>query len=83
MQPTVGRIVYYNLKDKQGNVQVRPAIVVRVWNDTMLNLQVFTDGSNDTEYGNNIVWKTSVMQGEGVGQWDWMPYQKEQAAKKE
>lgn len=49
----VGRIVNYVLPDGRSAGQVRPAIVVRVWNDVSsdliaqgyCNLQVFTDGT--------------------------------------
>lgn len=51
-----------------------PMIVVKVWEGNMVNGQVFLDG-NDT------FWTTSVEQGEGVGKWDWMPFQKDQQAR--
>ncbi len=65
MQPTVGRIVHYVLPQGDANAgQVRPAIIVRVWSPTNVQLQQFTDGSNDNPptvrrlpvrdaYGNN------------------------------
>lgn len=55
---------------------VFPMIVVRVWNEekVSVNGQVFLDG-NDT------FWATSVHQGEGGHEWDWMPYQKDQQAR--
>lgn len=43
VKPTVGRIVNFTL----ANGEVRPAIIVRVWNDTCINVRVFLDGSND------------------------------------
>ncbi len=65
---------------------VRPAIVVRTWGDTpesAINVQVLADGSNDVglEYlvtnkrdpEAGPVWLTSILQGEGVGQWRWPP----------
>jgi len=58
---------------------------VHVWEGgASLQLQVLTDGSNDREHtscSENIVWKTSVCQGDGVGEWDWMPFQKDQQAR--
>lgn len=88
-RPSVGRIVLYRLKDKRGDIVIRPAIVVRVWerqDDEMplVQLQVFTDGSNDGVGGpDGIVWKTSVHYDEAgaEGTWSWMPYQLGQAAK--
>lgn len=43
MKPTLGRIVHY----RAANGTVRPAIIVQVWNDTCVDLQVFTDGQRD------------------------------------
>ena len=67
---TEGRIVHYVLS----NGEHRPAIVVRDWSNSTLgsypdgtvNLQVFTDGSNDkgAVHGNvseqGLLWATSV-----------------------
>ncbi|MDB5042150.1 MAG: hypothetical protein JWN27_2876 [Candidatus Eremiobacteraeota bacterium] len=43
--PTAGRIVHFVL----GDGQVRPAMIVRVWSATLVQLQVFLDGTNDTQ----------------------------------
>jgi hypothetical protein len=86
MKPTVGRIVEYVLKDRYGELQVRPAIIVRVWSDECVQLQVFTDGTNDgPEYASGIFWATSVLRCEEKNErtWDWMEYQKGQAKKTE
>lgn len=48
-----------------------PTLVIKVWENNMINGQVFLDG-NDT------LWVTSVNQGPEAGQWDWMPFQKDQ-----
>lgn len=60
---TEGRIVHFVTAAGEH----RPAIVVRVWRDLQerypgySNLQVFTDGSNDGDWGRpNVVWETSV-----------------------
>lgn len=56
---TEGRIVHFVAP----NGQHRPAIVVRVWDKIAgyVQLQVFTDGSNDGEWGKpGVVWETSV-----------------------
>lgn len=63
---TEGRMVHYVL----ANGEHRPAVVVRVWHATgacagYVNLQVFTDGSNDNDAdaainGASVVWCTSV-----------------------
>jgi hypothetical protein len=55
------------------------AMIVAVWGDqpdSCVNLQVFLDGS-DTH------WATSRKCGEREGDYQWMPYQKGQAAKTE
>lgn len=90
--PTVGRLVHY----KMPNGEIRPANVVSVINEDMVNLQVITDGINDVEMfrkdggvgdmimtARGLLHRTSVVRGEGVGEWDWMPYQKGQAKKTE
>jgi hypothetical protein len=83
MKPTVGRIVSYHLadhdsdaiksnfsKDAEGNWYgnpVLPAVIVRVWSDTCVNLKVLTDGPVDG-------WKTSVNiadENNKEGFWSW------------
>ena len=48
-----------------------PTLVVKVWENNLLNGQVFLDG-------NDSLWITSAAQGGETGQWDWMPFQKDQ-----
>lgn len=74
---TEGRIVHYVLEDGSHAGDHRPAIVVRVWDHEKgtINLQVFTDGSNDGEqYKSGIAWKTSRLYSEGKepGTWHWI-----------
>lgn len=66
------------LEDDGATPVLRPALVVRQWSETCLNLQVFLDGSNDDHHGalpcqlernDHVVWCTSVAKGDGVGQW--------------
>lgn len=45
-KPTVGRIVNFVMGDGE---TIRPAIVVRVWSDTCINLRAFLDGTNDSQ----------------------------------
>jgi hypothetical protein len=62
MNPQIGQIVNYVLKGGKSEGEIRPAIVVRKWSETCVQLQVFTDCSNDgPEYTPNVVWKTSVL----------------------
>ena len=70
MKPTIGRIVIYKLYEgfepclKNGGETELPAVIVRVWSDTCVNLKVLTDGVHDE-------WVTSVVQGEGPRSWNW------------
>lgn len=71
-----GKIVHYKIDDNT----VRPAIVVSD-NIGSLQLQVFLDGRNDVHFNkfsekeldNGVAWRTSVIQGDGVDQWQWPP----------
>lgn len=65
MIPSIGRTVHYVLNSGPSRGEHRPAIIVRVWDkiptdDSLVQLQVFTDGENDGE--ENTVWRTSVHQ---------------------
>lgn len=56
-----------------------PAMIVAVWGDqpdSCVNLKVFLDGTDEH-------WSTSRTVGEREGDYQWMPYQKGQAAKAE
>ncbi len=56
----IGDIVHYVLPDGQH----RPAIVVKIWNPTCVNMIVFADGLNDGGFGYSPAfseWKTSVL----------------------
>lgn len=57
---------------------VCPGIVVRVWNEDCINIQVLLDG-------NDVLWATwcNVSDEPTPGRYHWMPYQKGQAAKAE
>jgi hypothetical protein len=60
-QISIGSIVNYVLPDDSKHPgEIRPAIVVRVWSDTCVNLQVFADGDNDYPYATSPLWVTSV-----------------------
>jgi hypothetical protein len=77
MKATVGRTVHYVLPDGTNRGDHRPAVVVRVWDQSAasIQLQVFTDGSNDgAHYAMGVAWKTSVHQDEEKkepGTWHW------------
>lgn len=69
MKPTIGRIVLFNtdpekaFQDHNG-ATVLPAMIVRVWSDTCVNLKVINDGDAD-------LWVTSVTLGDGPRSWSW------------
>lgn len=85
---TEGRIVHFVMP----NGEHRPAIVVRVWDigsvcDGYVNLQVFTDGSNDARpvsggestgfndaVQSGILWRTSICYSESKepNTWHWI-----------
>lgn len=79
MKPSVGRIVHYVTSAFDGTVgdaagEHRPAIVVKRGQGGWLNLQVFTDGSNERTEKANIMWVGSVTQDEEEkrpGTWHW------------
>lgn len=52
--PSVGRIVVVGVDPTRNNgSDLAPAVIVRVWNDTMVNVKVFNDSPE-------CQWKTSV-----------------------
>lgn len=73
-KPSVGRIVHY--VNKKGIH--RPAIIVEVWSDEVVNLQVFTDMRNDGEL-QPVLWATSVPYSSNMNlalAWHWPEYVK-------
>ena len=61
--PTVGRVVHYHCEDTG---QINPAIITRVWSPETVNLQIFADSAG-------MVFRSSVVQGDEKGQWQWPP----------
>lgn len=85
---TVGRIVHYVMPQGHHRAgEIRPAIIVRVWQQLdhpsvpgMANLQIFLDGANDaagdcTADWPSTMWKGSVLHSEAPnpGTWHWPP----------
>lgn len=69
IMPVDGEMVFYTLGSEWNNPgEVRPALVVRVWSEEVVNLLVFLDGANDKFIGpdgwqsvpGHVLWKTSV-----------------------
>lgn len=84
MDSSPGPIVLYRIGGPDDAPELRPALVVRCWSPTCLNLQVLFDGLNDRyhadrppgflcasdeEAARGIGWRTSVLEGDGVGCW--------------
>lgn len=75
----VGDEILVYLGDTQGGEpQWRPGVVVRAWNPTCVNAQVFVDGGNDRQLLEAyhvtpapicVWWATSITEGTAVGQW--------------
>lgn len=71
-KPSVGRIVLFepgenDLAAKSNCLQdgeILPAVIVRVYGDTCVNLRVLTDGPD-------VLWRTSVTFGTGPYTWCW------------
>lgn len=53
-KPSIGRIVHVIAdRAKNNGSDVAAAVITRVWNDTMINVKVLTDGDKD-------YWQTSI-----------------------
>ena len=78
--PSPGRIVLYRLNDydrvvlkeagadnPNNGADEAPAMIVRVFSDTCINLRVFVDGREP-------LWVTSKTPGDDEGQWRWPPF---------
>ena len=74
-KPTVGRVVHYHHTKDGTTVTTLAAIVVKVFSDTCVNLQVLNDGYTD-DLGGNVALRTSVTQAGEYGApygWSWPP----------
>jgi hypothetical protein len=84
-QVRAGDLVAYVLPSGHSTGQTRPALVVRVWGTLApaqtppVNLQVFTDGTNDFSHSQpgaltGLIWATSVPYDQAEqrpGTWHW------------
>jgi hypothetical protein len=70
--PTVGRIVLFKMSDER----TFPAIITQVTPETgRIELQIFGTVHEPIRYG--------VAEGENIGEWSWMPFQKDQQKRAE
>lgn len=74
--PTVGRMVYFKARGSADGVYPArdfAAIITRVYSDTKISVVSFSESGSRFEIG--------IEQGQEAGQWDWMPFQKDQQAR--
>lgn len=76
IQPTIGRIVWV----KKANIDEMPAIIVKVWTDTCINVTAFPDDDGYTRY-TSILYNDEPTEDTASITWRWMPYQLAQAVK--
>lgn len=56
MKPSLGRIVFTRVDPLMNNgADIAPAVITRVWSDTLVNIRVMLDSENPP------LWKTSVL----------------------
>ncbi len=76
----IGSIVHFVLANGRSAGQHRPAVVVRLWGEPTedytptVQLQVFTDGTNDFEHDqahSGLLWATSVPYSEEPKPYTW------------
>lgn len=78
--PSIGRVVHYVLDAGPHMGDHRPALIVQVWSDMLVNLVVFPDGSNDyyPHQGDEplTLWRTSKKLDNEYkpGTWHWPEY---------
>ena len=73
MEPTIGRIVYYKTRGSADDVYpptIFAAIITAVGVGDTVSLATF--GVSGLRF------ETNVARGQDAGQWDWMPFQKDQ-----
>lgn len=76
VKPTVGRVVYYKSRGSADGVfpsKEVASIVTAVHEDGSVALVTF--------YETGLRFEQKTTQGQELGQWDWMPFQKDQQAR--
>ena len=87
MKPSLGRIVLIKVEDKNKKECIIPAVIVKVWSDTSINVVAFNDGQNDLDDGTGafnkmkaegVKWFTSLTldtneSEPSLGHWIWPP----------
>lgn len=76
----IGDIVGYVLPDGRHPGEVRPAIILKIWDrdNGCSNLNVFTDGDNDYPGTDGLLWATSILYDGGLepepGTWHFLEH---------
>lgn len=76
IKPTVGRIVYFKTRGSADGVFPPvefASMITKVYSDTKVSLVTFGEAG--------IRFEIAVEKGQEPGQWDWMPFQKDQVAR--
>lgn len=76
IEPTVGRMVYYHTRGSLDGAFPPTnfaAVITVVKSPTVVSLATFGESG--------LRFEKDVVQGEGAGCWDWMPFQKDQQAR--
>lgn len=76
IEPTVGRMVYFKTRGSSDGVfppMNFASIITVVHSDTCVSLATFGE--------QGLRFETKVEKGDQGGQWDWMPFQKDQQAR--
>ena len=76
IKPTVGRVVYFKTRGSADGVYPPTdfaSIITKVYSDTKISLVTFGEAG--------VRFEINVEQGQEGGQWDWMPFQKDQQAR--
>lgn len=74
--PTVGRMVYFKTRGSLDGVYPPTdfaAIITKVYPDNVVSLATFGEAG--------MRFEIQVSQGQEPGQWDWMPFQKDQQSR--
>jgi hypothetical protein len=77
--PTIGRVVWYHPAEPHD--QPHPALVCHVWSDTCVNLAIFDANGNQYSMTSVLLVQDDNPVPSGGNYAEWMPYQKQQAAK--
>lgn len=85
IKPTPGRVVWFH-GPRDGRMALNgsepcAALICYVWSDDMVNLVVFDH--NGVPHSRTSVQTKEVLGANAAAWWEWMPYQKGQAAKTE